>query len=292
MEQTKGVGMTKVPIKTALIFISGLYTTVIGAATFTPTCDDWMLPCEDGAVIVDCGVDLCALEDCPDDKLCHTNHCWGCHTVCCDPCETDTFTCDNGLILERDPALNCEFPKCPSNICGDQRLLCPNGYSYVERDPENDCDWEPCPSRHVPKCYHDTSTCPFDVPMVDNCEVEPCSNPAACNVDETCVKNLCGNCYELCCTDEEMDPCNTDEFTCPDGSVVQRNPDMQCAFECPETSSTGSCVDDQITCADGRIRQRNSETCCFNFFDICVEKNPVIDAIANIVCITFGTGYK
>lgn len=55
-------------------------------------------------------------------------------------CETDTKECEDGTILNRDPALNCQFPSCDEEqTCSSEAVECSDG-SFVYPDPENDCN--------------------------------------------------------------------------------------------------------------------------------------------------------
>lgn len=99
-----------------------------------------------------CGDGICdpdeTAEGCPED---------------CDPdslilndtdCQNDTFTCPGGVVLYRDPALNCEFPACPTD---------PSQEPCVDFCGDGDCQYdESCQGEIGCPCLETSESCPTD----------------------------------------------------------------------------------------------------------------------------------
>ncbi|MCA9485941.1 MAG: hypothetical protein KC506_03795 [Nanoarchaeota archaeon] len=59
-------------------------------------------------------------------------------------CPEDAKICENGTVLERDPALNCEFPACSEELvldCAEQGALC-GGIAGISCCGGLDCELE------------------------------------------------------------------------------------------------------------------------------------------------------
>ena len=76
-------------------------------------------------------------------------------------CQQDTFTCDDGTQLKRDPDADCGFPSCPvaavqEQTCPTDTMMCSSTGLMVMRDPALDCEFPLCPAAI---CTMDTHTC-------------------------------------------------------------------------------------------------------------------------------------
>jgi len=103
-------------------------------------------------------------------------------------------------------------------------------------------------SPFVLTCENWNDSCPPAVTIVD-CFVDSCLPDAngkkPCADDKECHMNHCGNCDLICC-----DPvtCNDDTFICPDGTMVELDPELGCTFPSCETSI---CDTQKLLCRDG-----------------------------------------
>ncbi len=63
-------------------------------------------------------------------------------------CTEELQECPDGTGVARNPARNCEFDPCPSEIkpCQKDARVCSDGTS-VGRDPYNNCKFKPCPEK-------------------------------------------------------------------------------------------------------------------------------------------------
>lgn len=164
-------------------------------------------------------------------------------------CGTDTKTCPDGTIVNRDVMNGCEFEPCPtpteccdpngrpgfgSNpICFEGTQCCPDGqWSCSIGDGKS----FPCGGEIITEGFGK----PCDVPIVCAKDTKPCPDGSTVSRDP-----------EADCQFPECEAilCTADVKTCPDGGFVSRNPKLGCAFDpCPD-----------LDC----------ETCPFGFFDGC-----------------------
>merc|ERR1719461_899880 len=110
-------------------------------------------------------------------------------------------------------------------VCPEDVYLCEDG-TVVSRNPYMNCEFDPCPEYSVVECPI------YDCPMPEDCD----SGMTMDGVDsDGCF--YCG-CAEKDYSDDMV--CPEDAYICEDGTVVTRNPYMNCEFdECPDYSETG-----------------------------------------------------
>lgn len=216
----------------------------------------------------------------------------------CDKESPQTFRCDNGAIVERNPNNKCKFYSCPKTCDREDTKRCPDG-TEVGRDPANDCDFLPCntcsselkkcplgsevmyvgrnPSDEcnffpcVDSCPRDKMVCPDGSEVgrdaTRNCEFFPCP----CEKDikqcggslKTVTRNPDNNCLFFPCEKK----CTLDVKECPNGNVVHRDPHNHCNFP---TCAEKVCPDDERRCPDGTIQKRDVDNDCK--FPPCIDR--------------------
>ncbi len=164
-------------------------------------------------------------------------------------CDTDTFECDDGTFVSRNPNNNCEFYDCPvAQDCSPEEQICISDSTY-KRCLANS-QWS-----GLLHCSS-LSTCV-------NGFCEPDCIPNTClsldyecgSLDDGCGGTLsCGSCSSTeTCELGTCEPlCDTDTFECPDGSFVSRDPETCEFYDCPEEDCTPN---DQICLTDSTYKK-------------------------------------
>ena len=187
-------------------------------------------------------------------------------------CQQDVLTCADGSILDRDPELDCKFPRCScdnSNEC--RRGECVEGYCKDvvpdvddddadddsddddgddDDDDGDDDDYEPA------LCAQDVQEC-LDGSAVGRvppyCEFEgcPCSGSRDCYFGDICDSGICQE-------DDRDRECPLGTLECMDGSSVSRVPPA-CKFDRCSCSNSKECR--RGICFEGRCSDRSAVQC-------------------------------
>ena len=188
-------------------------------------------------------------------------------------CPLDVLTCLDGSTLDRNPDLDCRFPRCTckntnqcmegecvdgyctggtekdDDDCGDDDYYCGGGDDDDDDDDDGeDDDYEPG------ACPQDVSEC-LDGSFVGRippyCEFEPCS----CSKNQDCYHGtICDEEEGKCVEDGEEKVCPLDVLECLDGSSVSRLP-PSCNFGRCTCESSRDCF--RGICVEGRCSDRS-----------------------------------
>lgn len=226
--------------------------------------------CADGTPVGRSGPN-CHFESCPDGG-----------------CPTDTYYCENGTELQRDPALGCEFQACP------EPAQLPAAHQCIPPSEDNTCTTQEshkeCMDLVNSGCQKIYST--FSCPPMHRCGDEPAQLPApvlaACTMelafcaDGSPVGRSGPNCQFESCPDGG---CPTDTYLCDDGTELPRDPALGCEFaSCQETAvernvnsppALGACTREFGICADGTPVGRSGPNC---YFEACPDGACPIDS--------------
>lgn len=182
-------------------------------------------------------------------------------------CSLDVLACADGSVLDRDPNMDCQFPRCScknSDQC--MRGECvegtcrggsdddadddevDDGYTddYYTNDDEKGDDYEPAACTQDVRQCRDGSSVGRISPY---CEFEacPCYENRDCYQGEICEE-------EKCVEEDKGEICSSDVLECLDGSTVSRIPPA-CKFDRCSCRNSRDCR--RGICFDGKCSDRS-----------------------------------
>ncbi|KAL9186071.1 hypothetical protein ACHAXT_005309 [Thalassiosira profunda] len=243
------------------------------------TCSDDMRECSDGSFVGRNPRDRCRFFKCPVVESESNSLAAGISASFAQnkpspnkQCKEDARECSDGSFVERNPANQCRFYKCPvaeggskkpnslaagisasfaqnkpkpmsNEKCGDDMRECSNG-SFVERNPANQCRFHDCPPPSSKSAFDSLSASLSSLGQDSECtdEVKPCPGGSfvAQDPDNGCAFFPCPDMMPVSMAGsmhakDSSQKCTTELKRCPNGKFVAQDPDDDCNyFPCGE----------------------------------------------------------